>query len=180
MSSRVGYGYDCHAFTEGDHFWLGGVRIDHDKGIRAHSDGDVLIHALCDALLGAAALGDIGEHFPDSDPQYRGQSSDFFLKHCIGLLTERGLAAMNIDATIILQSPKLGSYKQAIREKLAELSELKPEYVNIKATTAEGMGAIGAGAGIAAHCVVIIRPVWRIDPNSLPKDFFRSLRQNRS
>ena len=167
MSPRIGYGYDCHAFTEGDHFWLGGVRIDHNKGVRAHSDGDVLIHALCDALLGAAALGDIGEHFPDSDPQYSGKSSAFFLHHCLELLAERNLAPVNIDATIILQCPKLGGYKQAIREKLAELSELKPEDVNIKATTAEGIGALGAGAGIAVHCVVLIQRGWRLDPTQV-------------
>ena len=167
MSPRIGHGYDCHAFTEGDHFWLGGVRIDHNKGVRAHSDGDVLIHALCDALLGAAALGDIGEHFPDSDPQYSGKSSAFFLHHCLELLAERNFAPLNIDATIILQSPKLSEHKQAIRENLAELTELKVDAVNIKATTAEGIGALGAGAGIAAHCVVLIQHGWRLDPTQV-------------
>ena len=167
MSPRIGYGYDCHAFTEGDHFWLGGVRIDHNKGVRAHSDGDVLIHALCDALLGAAALGDIGEHFPDSDPQYSGKSSAFFLHHCLELLAERNFAPINIDATIILQSPKLSEHKQAIREKLAELTYLKVDDVNIKATTAEGIGALGAGAGIAVHCVVLIQRGWRLDPTQV-------------
>ena len=167
MSPRIGHGYDCHAFTEGDHFWLGGVRIDHNKGVRAHSDGDALIHALCDALLGAAALGDIGEHFPDSDPQYSGKSSAFFLRHCLELLVERNFAPINIDATIILQSPKLSGHKQAIREKLAELTELEVDAVNIKATTAEGIGALGAGAGIAVHCVVLIQRGWRLDPTQV-------------
>ncbi len=153
---RIGHGYDVHAFAPGDHVMLGGVRIPYERGIRAHSDGDVLIHALCDALLGAAALGDIGRHFPDTDPRWRGADSRVLLKEVLKLLAERGLKPLQVDATVIAEAPKLAPHVQAICANLAVDLSLPVDCVNVKATTSEGLGYIGRGEGLAVHAVALI------------------------
>ena len=153
---RIGHGYDVHAFAPGDHVMLGGVRIPHDRGIRAHSDGDVLLHALCDALLGAAALGDIGRHFPDSDARWRGADSRMLLKQVLKLLAARGLKPLQMDATVIAEAPKLSPHVAAICATLAADLSLPLDCVNVKATTSEGLGAIGRGEGLAVHAVAVI------------------------
>ena len=155
---RIGQGYDCHAFGAGDRIILGGVSIAHSQGVRAHSDGDVLIHAICDAMLGAIGCGDIGEHFPDSDPRYQDADSSIFLRQCQQMVSERGYKIVNIDSCVILQSPKISPYKQQIRANLATLLNMDANAINVKATTAEGLDAIGAGAGLAAHSVVLLAP----------------------
>lgn len=156
MSLRIGHGYDVHAFTEGDHLVLGGVRIPHDKSFKAHSDGDVLIHAVCDALLGAVALGDIGHHFPDTDEQYRGIDSRQLLRKMAALLQQQGWRVHNIDSTIIAQAPKLAPYIETMRTHLATDLNIEPGQINIKATTTEHLGHIGRKEGIAAHVVVLV------------------------
>ena len=161
--TRVGYGFDCHAFADGDHLVVGNVRIPHTNGVRAHSDGDALIHALCDALLGACAQGDIGEHFPDSDPRYCDQDSAYFLRACLAIVRSAGYRLVNVDSTVILERPRLSPHKAAIRARLAHLLGLDEVAVSVKATTAEGMGAIGAGAGWAAHCVVLLEGVEQLE-----------------
>jgi 2-C-methyl-D-erythritol 2,4-cyclodiphosphate synthase len=161
QSCRVGFGIDVHAFGSGDHVMLGGVRVTHGRGVRAHSDGDVVIHALCDALLGAAGLGDIGQHFPDTDPQWRGAASSLLLERVVAMLTARGYEPVNVDVTIIAEQPRIGPYREAIRHRLAELVGLAPESVNLKATTTEQLGAIGRGEGIAAHAVVLVDSLAR-------------------
>ncbi|HEV2111255.1 MAG TPA: 2-C-methyl-D-erythritol 2,4-cyclodiphosphate synthase [Gammaproteobacteria bacterium] len=153
---RVGHGYDVHAFAAGDHVMLGGVRIPHGKGLRAHSDGDVLLHALCDALLGAAALGDIGRHFPDSDARWRGADSRMLLKEVLRLLAARGLKPLQVDATVIAEAPKLAPHVSAICAKLAADLSLPLDCVNVKATTSEGLGHIGRGEGLAVHAVALV------------------------
>ncbi|MDX1606891.1 MAG: 2-C-methyl-D-erythritol 2,4-cyclodiphosphate synthase [Candidatus Competibacterales bacterium] len=154
---RVGHGFDVHAFGPGDHVVLGGVRIPHRQGLQAHSDGDVLLHAICDALLGAAALGDIGRHFPDSDPRYAGIDSRQLLRQVRALLREMAFAVANVDATVIAQAPRLALHIDAMRAHLADDLELEPARIGVKATTTERLGAIGRGEGIAAHAVVLIR-----------------------
>jgi 2-C-methyl-D-erythritol 2,4-cyclodiphosphate synthase len=161
VSSRVGFGVDVHAFGPGDHLMLGGVRVAHEHGVLAHSDGDVVIHALCDALLGAAGLGDIGQHFPDTDPEWRGAASSLLLERVVAMLTGRGYEPVNIDVTLIAERPRIGPYREAIRHRLAELVGLAPEAVNLKATTTEQLGAIGRGEGIAAHAVVLVDSLAR-------------------
>lgn len=156
MMQRVGIGYDVHAFTGGDHVMLGGVRIPYHKGIQAHSDGDVVIHALCDALLGAAGLGDIGRHFPDSDARWRGAASQVFLEGVIRMLAERHYRVVNADVTVIAQAPRIGAHHMVMQQTLADLMRVPHEAVNIKATTTEGLGAIGRGEGIAAQAIVLI------------------------
>lgn len=156
VSTRVGFGIDVHAFGPGDHVMLGGVRVPHEQAVRAHSDGDVVIHALCDALLGAAGLGDIGQHFPDTDPQWRGVAGSVLLERVSAMLTARGFEPVNVDVTIIAERPRIGPFRDAMRHRLAELLGLAPEAVNIKATTSEQLGAIGRGEGIAAHAVVLV------------------------
>lgn len=153
---RIGHGYDVHAFAPGDHVMLGGVRIPHERGIRAHSDGDVLLHALCDALLGAAALGDIGRHFPDSEARWRGADSRVLLKEVLKLLVARGLKPLQMDATVIAEAPKLGPHIAAICANLAADLSLPLDCVNVKATTSEGLGAIGRGEGLAVHAVALV------------------------
>jgi 2-C-methyl-D-erythritol 2,4-cyclodiphosphate synthase len=153
---RIGHGYDVHAFTPGDHVMLGGVRIPHPKGIQAHSDGDVLLHAVCDALLGAAALGDIGRHIPDSDPLWRGADSRGLLREVMKLLATRGLRPVHVDVTVIAESPKLAPHVAAICANLAADLSLAPDRVNVKGTTAEGLGPIGRGEGLAAHAVTLV------------------------
>ena len=155
---RIGHGFDAHRFGPGDHVTLGGVRIPHDLGLEAHSDGDVLIHALCDALLGAAALGDIGRHFPDSDPRYRGIDSRILLREVRDALAERGLRVANVDCTVIAQVPRLRPHVAAMCACLAQDLGVQADCVNVKATTTERMGYTGRGEGIAAHAVVLLAP----------------------
>ncbi|MCD9046367.1 2-C-methyl-D-erythritol 2,4-cyclodiphosphate synthase [Luteimonas sp. MHLX1A] len=153
---RIGQGYDVHAFGEGDHVVVGGVRIAHERGLVAHSDGDVAIHALCDAMLGALALGDIGVHFPPSDPQWKGADSRAFLRHCNALIGERGWCVGNADITVICERPKIGPHAQAMREAMASDLGIDVDAVSVKATTSEKMGFIGRGEGIAAQAVCLL------------------------
>jgi 2-C-methyl-D-erythritol 2,4-cyclodiphosphate synthase len=153
---RIGHGYDVHAFEAGDHLMLGGVRIEHDRAFRAHSDGDVLIHAICDAVLGALALGDIGRHFPDTDPQYAGADSRELLRQVVALMREQGYSLGNLDATVIAQAPKLAPHIDAMRNHLARDFSTGLEQINVKATTTERLGFSGREEGIAAHAVVLL------------------------
>lgn len=149
-------GYDVHAFAVGRPLILGGIKIPYDKGLAGHSDADVLVHAVCDALLGAAGMGDIGEHFPDSDSRYKDADSLNLLKETWRRIHPHHQTIINMDATIFAQAPKLSPYKTAMREKLAEVLALPADRINIKATTTERLGFIGKGEGIAAMCVVLI------------------------
>ncbi|MBI5591435.1 MAG: 2-C-methyl-D-erythritol 2,4-cyclodiphosphate synthase [Deltaproteobacteria bacterium] len=153
---RSGIGYDIHRLVSGRKLILGGVDIPFEKGLLGHSDADVLIHAVCDALLGAAALGDIGIHFPDTDAAYKGISSMVLLDKTVQLLESRGFSAVNVDITILAQAPKLSPFRKAIQENIAGSLHLAEGCVNVKATTTEGLGAIGNGEGIAALCVAMI------------------------
>ena len=155
-SLRIGQGYDVHAFTNGDHVMLGGERVPHSQGVLAHSDGDVLLHAVCDALLGAAGLGDIGMHFPDSDPRWKGADSRTFLRHVRLLLQDRGYRVANVDATVIAERPRLGRYRDAMRANIGNDLGLDAARVNVKATTTEGLGYIGRGEGLACQAIVLI------------------------
>jgi 2-C-methyl-D-erythritol 2,4-cyclodiphosphate synthase len=156
MKMRVGQGFDVHAFCEGRKLMLGGVEIPYERGLAGHSDADVLIHAICDALLGAAGLGDIGHHFPDNDPQYAGIDSMKLLVAVMQSLNKRGWRVSNIDATIIAQAPKLAPYIAVMRERLAKGMAVDTDAVNIKATTTERLGFTGRGEGIAAQAVVLL------------------------
>lgn len=153
---RIGHGYDVHRFGPGDGVTLGGVRIAHSHGVVAHSDGDVLLHALCDALLGAAALGDIGQHFPDSDPQYRGIDSRKLLRHVHALLKKNNYVLGNADMTIIAEAPRVMKHAQSMRENIAADLACSIEQINIKATTTETMGFVGRKEGLAAYAVVLL------------------------
>jgi 2-C-methyl-D-erythritol 2,4-cyclodiphosphate synthase len=153
---RVGSGFDVHAFGPGDFVMLGGVRVPHMRGVLAHSDGDVLLHALCDALLGAAGLGDIGEHFPDRDPKYRGADSAGFVSAVLALLKARGLHVENADLTLLSEAPKIAPHRAAIRARIAALLGIDAARVNVKATTSERLGFLGRGEGLAAHAVVLL------------------------
>ncbi len=153
---RIGCGIDVHAFGPGDFVMLGGVRIAHTRGVVAHSDGDVVLHALCDALLGAAGLGDIGQHFSDADPRWRGADSARFVAQVLAMLRGRGLAVANADVTVIAQAPKIAPHRAAMRRQIAGLLALEEERVNIKATTTEGLGFLGRVEGIAAQAVVLL------------------------
>ncbi len=155
---RIGQGYDVHAFGEGDHVMLGGVRVPHRCGVLAHSDGDVILHALCDAMLGALALGDIGQHFPPSDRRWKGADSSDFVRHCNGLLRGRGWQVGNTDITVICERPKVGPHATAMRETVAQLLGVAPDRVSIKATTSEKLGFTGREEGIAAQAVVLLLP----------------------
>lgn len=155
---RIGHGFDVHKFGPGDHVVLGGVTIPYEQGLLAHSDGDVLIHALCDALLGAAGLGDIGKHFPDTDPEFEGADSRNLLRHVIGLLKEQNWAVGNIDSTIVAQAPKMAPHIESMRAKLAADLDVDITAVNVKATTTEKLGFTGRKEGIAAHAVVLLTP----------------------
>ncbi|MGA7980739.1 MAG: 2-C-methyl-D-erythritol 2,4-cyclodiphosphate synthase [Chromatiaceae bacterium] len=152
----IGQGMDAHRFAPGRALMLAGVRVEHDQGLEAHSDGDVAIHALCDALLGAAGLGDIGRHFPDTDCQYAGIDSRILLRSVMEVLAERGLAVHNVDITIVAQGPKLGPYIPAMVEVLAGDLRCPQARVNVKATTTEHMGFTGRGEGIAALAVALL------------------------
>ena len=156
---RIGHGFDAHRFCDGDHVMIGGVRIAHARGMLAHSDGDVLIHAICDALLGALALGDIGRHFPDTDPALKGVDSALLLRKVMQQVDSRGYRVGNLDATVIAQSPRLGPHIDAMCERLAGLLDAARAQVNVKATTTEKMGYTGRGEGISAHAVVLLQPL---------------------
>ncbi|MDM8349288.1 2-C-methyl-D-erythritol 2,4-cyclodiphosphate synthase [Pseudomonas sp. sp1636] len=153
---RIGHGYDVHRFTEGDFITLGGVQIPHKFALLAHSDGDVLLHALADALLGAAALGDIGKHFPDTDPAFKGADSRALLRHVLGLIQAKGWQVANVDTTIVAQAPKMAAHIQRMRSLIAEDLQVSPEQVNVKATTTEKLGFTGREEGIAVHAVALL------------------------
>ena len=153
---RIGQGFDVHAFGEGDHVMLGGVRVPHTQGIIAHSDGDVALHALCDALLGALALGDIGTHFPPSDLQWKGADSRTFLRHCDHLIRHQGWMAGNVDITVICERPKVGPHAEAMRRLIALDLGIALDAVSVKATTTETLGFTGRGEGIAAQAVCLL------------------------
>jgi 2-C-methyl-D-erythritol 2,4-cyclodiphosphate synthase len=154
---KVGIGYDVHPFAQGRPLILGGVEIEHDRGLQGHSDGDVLLHAVTDALLGAAGLGDIGQHFPSDDQSYSGADSADLLKHVMGLLQNFGLLVENIDTTLVAESPKLSPYMARMRQRIALLVSTPETSVSVKATTHEGMGALGRGEGIAAFAIVLLK-----------------------
>jgi 2-C-methyl-D-erythritol 2,4-cyclodiphosphate synthase len=153
---RVGFGVDVHAFEVGDHVMLGGVRIAHDRGIKAHSDGDVLLHALCDALLGATGLGDIGQHFPDSDPRWRGADSADLLRSVCEQVAARGFKVINVDMTLLAEAPKLALHRARIVTRVAELLGIEADRVNVKATTTEKLGFLGRAEGLAAQATVLL------------------------
>ena len=156
---RVGHGYDVHRLAEGRKLILGGVDIPWERGLLGHSDADVLTHAVMDALLGAAGLGDIGTHFPDTDPAYAGADSMKLLAHVVELLREQGFSVGNVDATVLAQRPKLAPHIPVMRDNLARVMGVSPERVNVKATTEEGLGFTGSGEGIAAHAVALIEQI---------------------
>jgi 2-C-methyl-D-erythritol 2,4-cyclodiphosphate synthase len=153
---RIGHGYDVHRFAEGDFFTLGGVRIAHTSGLLAHSDGDVVLHALSDALLGAAALGDIGKHFPDTDPQFKGADSRVLLRHVLKQVQGKGWKVGNVDATIVAQAPKMAPHIESMRALIAEDLQVDIDQVNVKATTTEKLGFTGREEGIAVHAVALL------------------------
>ncbi len=153
---RIGQGYDVHAFTDGDHLMIGGVRIPYTRSFKAHSDGDVLLHAITDALLGAAALGDIGKHFPDTDPQYKNADSRILLRDAVSLVTAKGYRCGNIDATIIAQAPKMLPHIVAMQANIAQDLAVAIDCVNVKATTTERLGFCGREEGIAASASALL------------------------
>jgi 2-C-methyl-D-erythritol 2,4-cyclodiphosphate synthase len=153
---RVGQGFDVHAFGAGDFVTLGGERIPFDQGIKAHSDGDVILHALCDALLGAMGLGDIGQHFPDSDARWKDADSRVFIRHCTGLVHELHWRVVNVDVTLLGEAPRIGPYRERMRAHIASDLQVAVDRVNVKATTCEGLGAIGRGEGLAAQAIVLL------------------------
>ncbi len=153
---RIGHGYDVHRLVPNRDLILGGVKIPFELGLLGHSDADVLCHAVSDALLGAVALGDIGKHFPDTDPQYKGASSILLLEHVVALLKKKGFSVGNVDATVVVQRPKLAPFIQKMRENLANSLKIDIAYVSVKATTTEGLGFTGTGEGIAVHAVALI------------------------
>ena len=156
MNVRIGQGFDVHAFGDGDHVMLGGVRIPHARGVLAHSDGDVVLHALCDAMLGAMALGDIGKHFPPSDPRWKDADSRLFVRHCKQLLAEHGWTLGNADITVICESPRIGPHAGAMRGLIAADLGVAVDAISIKATTTEKLGFTGRNEGIAAQAVCLL------------------------
>lgn len=153
---RIGHGYDVHAFADDRKCIIGGVEIPYEKGLLGHSDADVLLHAISDSLLGAAALGDIGKHFPDTDPQYKGADSIVLLESVVNLINSKGYTVNNIDATVIAQAPKMAPYIQQMRQNIANALKVDVDFVNVKATTEEKLGFTGRKEGISAHCVCLI------------------------
>ncbi len=153
---RIGFGVDVHAFGPGDFVMLGGVRVPYSRGVIAHSDGDVVLHALCDALLGAAGLGDIGQHFKDTDPRWKGADSQRFVRAVLEMLRPRGLRVGNADVTVLCEAPKVGPVRDQMRRQISELLEIAEDNVNIKATTTEKLGFLGRGEGLAAQAVVLL------------------------
>lgn len=159
---RVGHGYDAHRWTDGRPLILGGVRIPHPQGLLGHSDADVLLHAICDAILGALALGDMGQHFPDSDPQFEGISSIKLLEETMLMAKDRGWKVGNLDATILAQRPRLASYIPQMVQSIAQTLDVEPSSISVKATTTEGMGFVGREEGVAAHAMILlVRPAPR-------------------
>lgn len=156
---RIGHGIDVHRFGEGDHVTLGGVKIPHEQGLVAHSDGDVALHALADALLGALALGDIGKHFPDTDASYKGADSRVLLRHVLGLVRARGYGVSNADITVLAERPRLAPHIDTMRERIAEDLQVPLDCVSVKATTTEQLGFVGRREGIEAHAVVLLVPL---------------------
>ena len=156
MDIRIGHGFDVHAFREGDGVWLGNLKIPHDRGIEAHSDGDVVLHALCDALLGALALGDIGQHFAPSDARWKNADSAVFLRHVLELVRARGYELGNADLTILAERPKIGPHRLRMREQIAGIIGCELERISVKATTTEKLGFTGREEGIAAEAVVLL------------------------
>jgi 2-C-methyl-D-erythritol 2,4-cyclodiphosphate synthase len=159
LDIKIGSGMDVHQLVSGRDLIIGGVKIDHEKGLKGHSDADVLIHSVCDAILGAAGLGDIGEHFPDTDPVYKGISSSILLKKCSNLLREQSYEIMNMDCIVFAQEPRLSPYKKEMASNIARVLDLAPDCVNVKATTTETLGFIGRGEGIAAQTTILIRAI---------------------
>lgn len=159
MEFRVGNGFDVHALAEGETLWLGGIKIEHEKGTIAHSDGDVLIHALCDAMLGALALGDIGTHFPDTDSKFRDIDSKKLLKSCNEVITGLGYNIVNVDSTICAQRPKLKDFVESMQKCLAGVLEIDIDRVSIKATTTEKLGFVGREEGISAYATVLLQKI---------------------
>lgn len=159
MMMRIGHGFDVHALVVGRPCIIGGVNVPHDKGLDGHSDADVLLHAICDALLGAAALGDIGKHFPPSDMRYKGIDSRELLRHVVGLLKEKGFVVGNIDATVICEAPKLNPHTAQMCANIAQDCAVEVSQINVKATTTEKLGFTGRGEGIAAEAVCMIAPI---------------------
>jgi 2-C-methyl-D-erythritol 4-phosphate cytidylyltransferase/2-C-methyl-D-erythritol 2,4-cyclodiphosphate synthase len=157
---RLGNGFDVHAFGDGDHIWLGGIRIPHDRGLTGHSDADVGLHALVDAILGALADGDIGKHFPPTDPRWKGAASDQFLKFAVERVAKRGGKIAHLDLTVICEAPKIGPHRDAIRQRIAEIADLAIERVAVKATTSEQLGFTGRKEGIAAIATATVRLPW--------------------
>lgn len=157
MMIRVGFGFDVHQLVEGREFWLGGVLIPHSVGALGHSDADVLLHAVCDALLGAVALGDIGKHFPDTDQRWKGADSKVLLKAVVELLDERGWKVVNVDATLVLERPKIMPHVPAMQQVIAELLRVEHDAVSIKATTNERMGYVGREEGVCAYTVALVQ-----------------------
>ncbi|MDH0645559.1 2-C-methyl-D-erythritol 2,4-cyclodiphosphate synthase [Pseudomonas sp. GD03858] len=155
---RIGHGYDVHRFCDGDFITLGGVRIPHKFGLLAHSDGDVLLHAVSDALLGAAALGDIGKHFPDTDARYKGIDSRELLRHVLRIVADKGWKVGNVDATIVAQAPKMAPHIETMRQQIAADLQVELDQVNVKATTEEKLGFTGREEGIAVHAVALLLP----------------------
>jgi 2-C-methyl-D-erythritol 2,4-cyclodiphosphate synthase len=157
MSYRIGFGIDFHQLVKGREFWIGGVKIDYHKGAIGHSDADVLLHAICDALLGAAALGDIGEHFPDTDTAYKNIDSKILLTKTIDRIKEKNYQIENIDSTVCLQEPRIKPYTEQMRRVIADLTGISEHQISVKATTTEKMGFIGKGKGIAAYATVLLK-----------------------
>jgi 2-C-methyl-D-erythritol 2,4-cyclodiphosphate synthase len=157
MKIKVGFGYDVHQLKDGKDFWLGGVKIEHQKGAVGHSDADVLIHAICDALLGAANMRDIGFHFPPTDIQYKGIDSKILLKDVVGLIADKGFSIGNIDVTIALQTPKINPYIPKMKEVLAKAMDIVVDDLSIKATTTERLGFVGREDGVSSYAVVLIQ-----------------------
>ena len=157
MKIKVGFGFDVHQLKDGLDFWLGGIKVPHTKGGLGHSDADVLIHAICDALLGASNLGDIGKHFPDSSEEYKGIDSKILLNRVVNLISEKGYNIGNIDSTICLQSPKIGSYIPSMQKVLAACMNIEIEDISIKATTTEKLSFVGREEGVSAYAIVLIQ-----------------------
>ncbi len=159
MSFRIGFGIDFHQLVEGRDLWIGGVLIPHHKGAKGHSDADVLLHAICDAMLGALALGDIGLHFPDTDPAYKGIDSKLLLKQTYKLISEKGYQVVNIDSSLCLEAPKIKPYVKQMESTIATIVGILPEDVSVKATTTEKMGFVGREEGLVAYANVLLRKV---------------------
>ena len=153
---RIGHGYDVHKLEDGKKFVIGGIEIEHYKGAVGHSDADVVIHVICDALLGALSLGDIGKHFPDTDNKYKGIDSKILLQKVMNLVSEKKYQISNVDVTILLQKPKLRNYIDSMRDTLSNIMEINTSQISVKATTTEGLGFVGREEGVAAHCVCLI------------------------